>query len=409
MAYRRAAATGGNGAALQDLIQLVSLNLGALSVRLSLPRPVAVLHGRVVAGEETIEPISLDGDTLSFGDLPTDRPLTLLVEGTGLQSTEQVVEPVAAGERRALTLAPAWVGLGTVAIGAFQVSSTRVSVGSAAWAEPGVPGTDVSVTAGMVTVAVENSLGRIQTQVEVPPGSRILVDPARYAPAAVRVAGIPAGSRVRMVVESMGEGVLELVRDLPAAEGVFDLRTGVRVAPPQEFRPVPGGNGGLFVTHPVLGKGTANLILLAGTENSLSFPVANMSGLPAVEASYARWRAREAAALAKRTRAVVLGVAGGSLAGVAAGLFTGAAVANTKVGPARDDALAAPAGAGGDAAVDEAWGRFTAGRRDRLGLGIAGAVLGGLSMVAFGLTFGQGAQARGAIMALGVWDPQVAP
>ncbi len=168
---------------------------------------------------------------------------------------------------------------------------------------------------------------------------------------------------------------------------------------------MPGGNGGVFVSHPLLGNGATTLVLLAGTENTAKFPVATLPGLARVEAAYKEWRGRTAAGNLGKVRTPVFAIVGGGLAGVSAVMFGAVVAADGRIGAAKAEAMGAPPGPQGGEVVTAAWARHVGATQERTGLTVVGAVLAGVSAVAFGVTFGTVGAAKRAVSAVGPWDP----
>jgi hypothetical protein len=306
-----------------------------------------------------------------------------------------------------MTVTPLAAGTGKVAVGAFDGAAAKAAVLAGGETLPLQPSSDVEATAGDARVRVENSNGVLEFALVVPQGGTVQLEPARLLPGTLRLSGLPAGAEVRVVIEGFGEQVVELARTLPKDAGEIDPETGLRIAPAQDFAPLPGGNGGVFVHHAILGDGATNVVLQAGATNTASFTSSGLPGTTQLRASWEQWKAKDEAVRSRTGTSAGFGVAGGLALAGAALSFVGASVADTQVTGARADAITASDAAPPDAsAVDSAWENYERARKTRAGTIAVGAGVSVVGVFCLSVSFGTSAGAREAKASLGPWRGQ---
>ena len=263
-----------------------------------------------------------------------------------------------------------------------------------------------SVTAGVVPIEVRAAHGSVHTTAQVPEGEAgAIFDPLPYLPAAVDLLHLPAGSKVRVVVETPDGTALSRTLTLATSEGELDPGTGARIVERLSMDSLTGGSAGVFVLHPVLGNKVLSALLVPGETNSLALDWREMAGVETLTQRYADWTARDMA-VRKAMReplmpAIVTLVGGGIVAGVFGALANGA---QQRAEDARKDAVAA-SDRGDLAAVESAWGVYAQARDSASSLRIATGIAGGISVTGAGLTIAFGARAARLRTSVPSWDP----
>jgi hypothetical protein len=216
--------------------------------------------------------------------------MTLVVTGLGLQEELRALDPLTPGERRRIDVQTSYVGVGTLRVGAHEVSDCRVRVRSSDGPVVG-SGVAVEVTAGRVAVWVENEFGSLRHFVQVPVGETVEVEPLPLMPATLTVVGLPVGAVVRAYVDGFVEGTFaeREVRVLRAGATV-DPETGVLLAPPLKLGPLMGGSGGLFLEHPRLGAAAGDVSLQPGRVNATTFAWRDLEGVSGVRREFMVWK-----------------------------------------------------------------------------------------------------------------------
>ena len=224
-------------------------------------------------------------------------------------------------------------------------------------------------------------------------------------PATLKVGGLPAGASLRLYVEGPGGMGVTQELTLSAKAGTLDPDTGVRLAPLQEFKSLPGGLGGLFVSHPVLGTGVQDVVLAAGERNNANFNWRSLEGVRAVSNSYRVWlnkRALEARALARRPRVSGIFALG---AGIAGAILGGAAWASADASSqARESAEAAQI-ANDPEQLSGHRDDYSAARRNQHGFGISSAILSSMSIASVAITVSFGVNSARVKVDKEPWEP----
>ena len=403
LAYRRHRSLGGDDPAVPGLLDGLAASLAGLEVRFAETDRPATPGAEVLLDGEGAAPFEVEGGVHRFRDLPTDGPLVVRVRGAGFLSERQEVTQLVPGEVREVELTPRWAGFGELAL----AGDALVQV-AAIGPDGEVPlGTDpVELTAEELEVHVTGGHGMVVVPVTVVRGETTLFDPAPWRPASLRIIGLPAGSAVRVFVEGPEGRTLNREVRLDPTRGVLHEPTGVRVAPPHSIESLLGGTGGIFISHPVLGSGVAAAVLEPGSPNTVSFDLATLGGVPAVQAAYEAWKQRRLEARRRAAQAPVVTGLVAAGAGVAAAVLAGSAVAaGQEVTSTRT--LAITASEEGDPAwVDSLWTDYHAASRREQGLLVGSGVLGGVAVTAAGLTITFGAIGQKHVVEVGVWDPE---
>ncbi len=328
----------------------------------------------------------------------------MLIGGRGLARREELLPPLTPGELLIVEVAAEWIGGGSVAL-ARDLAGVQVF---AEEQDRQVPlATDpTALTAGAVPVSVQGPFGTVQTTVDVPAGAGgTIFDPLPYLPASVDLLRVPAGARVRVVVETPDGEALARSFAVAADAGELDPETGARVVDRLTVDSLTGGSAGLFVVHPVLGNRVVSALLAPGQSSALDVDWTAMDGVDTLRRRYADWRVRDRAIRARIREPLVpslVALIGGAVA--AAALGAGAAVTDQEVAQARKDAVGAAA-QGRDSAVAAAWTRFQDGKSHATELRVAASVAGGFSAAGIGLTIGFGVRGAGLRRTVPPWDP----
>ncbi len=401
LAYRRYVDRGGTEPSVLEMIDALASNLGVVSVHLTLAEGSAVPIVRLDTGEEHLSPFAASADELRFHDLPVASPLTVALAGRGLEALRWEVPGLAPGETHVIEAAPAWIGLGHVQISAHDPALCRTTLYTSDDLVVVGPGERAEVTAGAVIAQVDNDNGVLDVPLEVTPDDVVEFAPERHLPASLTVVGLPAGSEVRVFVETGSGEVVEQTTSLSPEVGEIDEESGVRLAPPHKFLSLRGGSGGVFVSHPVLGDAPASLVLETGAVNAATYPWEALAGVPKVSLAYLDWQEQVTAARRLQQRTSALAVVSSVLAAAGVGLLIGAAVEDGKITRASEDGL----NAADEAALEEAWQGSQAAVRARAGLLVGGSVGVGLGGAGLVVTFATGGRARQAAAEVGPWNP----
>lgn len=406
VAYRRYQALGGDEPAVLDLIDNLAQTLGTLEVQVALDDPATVPLVRLHLDGDALSPIGDDPRRAVFADLPPAHELTVLVAGRGLAPSELVVEPLGAGERRSVRVEPEFIGLATVKVTAFPEDRASLSLVTADEAVDVGPGEQRLLTAGEATALVTSNHGEVEVPLRLDPGGSTTFDPTPWLPAELTLVDLPAGSDVRVFVEGSQDAVVQRTVQLASRRGAIDPASGVRLAPPTRVDSLLGGVGGLFVTHPVLGDGSAEFVLQKDSVNAWTFDWRRLDGVDALTARYETWSATRSTLERRRGGAVGASLGATMGSAVASGLLWGLAV---KRGQDANDALgswrtAADAGdASGVASHRRANEQALA---DERALAWAGSLAGGLGVVGAVVTVIVGVRGQRALEAHGEWEGQ---
>ncbi len=398
-AYRRYGELGGDDAGVLRLIDDLSDGLARVRVSLELAEGSSLPRLKLLTGAEELSPSSEADGSFLFADLPVRVDLTLAVAGRGLESSRREIPPLGPGQELALTVEPVFVGLGEVQVADYDPQVCTARLRTAGAEVEATPGALVTVTAGPVTCLVATPEGVTEVALEVQPDGREAIDPSDYLPAALTVVGLPAGSEVRVFVLGAEDRDFDRVERVPPHLGEIDGVTGVRVAPPLRIESLVGGRSGLWVRHPVLGKGNHEALLTAGTPNATTFEWRGahemQEGIAAVQGRYEAWQqARDALEARARTRTAGLGVVSGVLAAAGAGLLVAGAAQQGRLDALRDQADAMVRRGDDPSPVRVDFDEAGARRTGLLAAGGAGLGLAGAGVV---LTFGSLAQGRRAL------------
>ena len=405
-AYQRYFALGGDDPGVRELVDALSATLGSMRIRLVLPPQAAEVEVRLMMDGALFEPTDLGGGLLGFEDLPVGAVGSATARGRGFVALRQGVPKLGAGELLELDLEPTWVGLGRIRVKDFDSSKLRVTLVTPDSQVRAVPEQVLEVTAGRTRVYVATDQGEREAALDVTRDDRVDLDPAAWLPASLTLVQIPAGSTVRLSVESAAGEVVEREEIFEAGQGTIDPDTGVRVAPPRRVISLIGGTGGLFVSHPLLGNSAASFAVQTGVVNATTFDWRSMPGLPVIQEAFDRWMLRNdpVAAQARQTRG--LGVTSAILAATAGGLLVAAAAANAEAASASAQALMLQESGGDPNAHRNLVAEAGSALRTRNTLLVVGGVTGGLSVT--GLTFTIVSAAHHPELDLSDWDRDLA-
>ena len=412
--YRRYEALGGGDFQVQQAADAIARTLGAVTIRLADGGRASPLVAWASLGEERFEGEPQPDGSIRLAGLPIGEALVLRVAGLGLQTVTQTVEPLGSGEDRALTVAGTFVGTAEVRV-TDAVLDGRVTVLDDVGPRPARPGARVPVTAGTVRVEVETAQGRSELLLELADGEVRAFDPADHLPTQLTIVGLPAGSEVRVFVESDAGGDAMTTLVVPSDVWTIDPETGARIAPPQVLGSLQGGLGGLFVSHPILGGSAGSVVLVGGDRNATTFDFRAMDGVPALQARYDSWRSARRRAAVGAPRTVALGVITGLFAGSAGLLLSLASAADRAAADEIGRGVTAAAlgtcagGAGDCTALGEAWNAKLGAERRARDLRVTGGIGATLTGIGFGFTVFSLAENRRAVRTVGPWDPDGAP
>jgi len=391
LAYRRFEDLGSADPTLTLLLQSLRANLAVLDVELTVvtPEDESAAHTRpnvfLKHLDELLVPTWTSPFVAHFEDLPPSVGLQLGSHGLGFVSSEQDVLALDPGTVTKVELTPQWVGVGELLL-ASAAAEGLVVTAALPWGETQLSAqTPVPVSAGIVVVECKTELGSTQIEIDVHSDERRLFSPAISLPASLKVTGLPAGASLRLYVE--GPGAMAVTQEFTTSPdvGSIDPSTGVRMGPPQDFKSLPGGTGGLFVSHRILGTGVQEVVLAAGERNAVTFKWRELAGVKAVSKAHQDWLSRDALRLKTAKRPLVAGIVAAST-GIAAAIFGGAAAgANKAASDAKDSAELAQASQNLDR-VHQLGTDYLSAQRNQRGFGAGSAILSSMSIGSLGLT-----------------------
>ncbi len=299
-AYKRVMDLSGADPAIEVLLSSLRGSVAVLELSIRVPQEpgaraaASALKCNVLRKEERI-PGRRNTAGLRFEDLPAAEAMKLLCLGMGFESSEYPIPPLSAGATTPLEISPPWRGLAKLQITENLPASARAEAVLLAKTQVLDTAEPITVTAGLVPIRVSGEFGQTNTEVEVPVGQLSFFDALPHLPARLRVNGLPAGSSLRLFVEGAAGDAHSVELTTNGALGTIDPDTGVRVAAVQQFDSLPGGSGGLFVSHSRLGNGARDIAIAAGQDNVISFDWRELEGVDALSRSYQRWKTRKAA------------------------------------------------------------------------------------------------------------------
>ncbi len=403
LAYRRYGANGGSAAAVGEVLELLAQQLAAVEVTVVAPPEARDSVITLRFGSTELKAV---GQEARFGDLPTGKPLSIEVAGTGLTTTTAEVGGLPAGAVESVELSPPWLGVASIHIASHGPSECSTWLVTDAGRMKAPPGETVTVTAGRVRAEVSNELGESAVEIPVEPGASVDFDPRLHLPAALTLSGLPAGASVRLFLEGTSGSESERTFELDPKLGDLDPGSGVRLAPPTTVASLHGGAGGIWVSHPHLGSGTGNLVLASGRDNAMAFDFRSLEGVPAVQARWQLWQTQRTAADAAANQARAHGIVSAVLLGAGGGLLGGAFGARAATLESRQAAIDHLAGGGQDAELLQSQAETNTNSdtafKVLLGTGSAALTAGVVELVVSAIT---GARATKLDLEAGDWDP----
>ena len=408
LAYRRVAELGAGDAALDALIFQLGGSLARVAVALrpgdSPERPWVRVRIEDPDGAETVALEDTEASILQFVDMPVGVPLTVLVGGQGLVREEIRVPSLAIREARRVEIQGKWAGFGKLTLRP-QPPGVIISVEEGRGQVVLGNGTATRVSAGKVPVRVQGPHGEVFTTVEVVRDESQDFDPGRFLPASIELLHVPAGSRIKLVVEMPDGAVLERSLTVAADAGQLEVTSGARLVERVTIDSLAAGNAGIFVVHPLLGSKVVSAIVAPNASSTLALDWRTMDGVDTLEERYRGWsEARLDVDRKARAPVVILGIAAGFTGAVSAILGGASAAQETRATAARDAAVVAASG-GDLAAVESSWLEYKVARRNATSLRTGAGILGVVSGASLGLTVGfvvRGAKLRAAVAP---WDP----
>jgi len=385
VAYRTYLALGGKDPSVSSILPSLSSLLATVAVTMPLGEglPAPMIH--VVSGDDVAEGILDVSGSGVVPDVRTGVPVELVVHGPGWTPIRIPVEALASAEVRPIEVTPEWAGKAAVAVTGFDDAKLSVMWSTSIGLVELTPNSSVEVTAGDVAFEVINPMGRQEVQVQVPADSTFEFNPASWAAAELRVAGVPVGSEVRVFVEGHDGTFMERAGQAET-EGELDTESGVVFAPPVVLQSLVSGAGGLFVTHPLLGEGVGQVVLAPGASNSTKFKWQEMPGVPGVRDAWTEWHQVRKKHESFRKTGKIAGIAMAVGSGVASGIFWALAASSSAAADrARQDGVLA--GDSGDVdLVQQKWNDHEAALQSELGFAVGGSIAAGLSGAGLGLT-----------------------
>ncbi len=381
-AYRESLAAGDDDPELRKTVR--ELEAGSASLRVTLSGIQQGAEPTVQIDPPQGEPFGADrvqGNRYDFGDVPAELALDPQVRGVGYQPLDATLEPLPPRRQSHEKAELTWLGTASLTLEDWPEGVKVIVTDLGAKHEPGEEGA-LQVTAGRLVVALDGPSGQRQFLLELEDGGSHSVAVRSELPGAVRLAGVPAGSRLSLAASPEGAklSTTSVDRDARAEE-----QAGVPIAEPVLLQNLPPGPYTIAVDHPVLGSGKVSFEPEPGETRDASLVWESMSRAAAVRDAREDWERRKA-----RSEQVplahwgALGSAGATV--VAAGVST--AMLARSIGN-RSDLASIDEGyqqALDDQDYETAWNLFTQRAAVQNDLRAANGVsLGGLGLTAAGL------------------------
>ncbi len=411
LAYRRVAELDGADSALDALIDQLGTSLARVAVALrpgdSPELPWVRVRIDDPDGPEIVTVPETDATILQFLDMPTNMPITVLVGGKGLAREEIVVPPLSPGEARRVEVQPMWAGFGKLTLRS-QPAGVTVTAEEGRGPIDLSPDAPTRLTAGEVPVWVRGPHGEVRTTVMVVRDTTQEFDAGAFLPASIDLLQVPAGARIKLVIEQADGTVLARSLTVAANAGELDLASGVRLVERVTMHSLTAGNAGMFVVHPLLGTLVESVIVAPNDSNTRELDWRAMDGLGALADRYTLWfEARLDTERKARGPLLPLGIAAAST-GVLSAVFAGASAGQeARASAARDFALTSSA-SGNLAEVESSWRDYKAARRNGVGLRAGAGIFGALSGASLGLTVAFVVRGTKLEKAVAPWDPWAA-
>ena len=381
-----------------------------LIVQVQLPEEAAVKETpevRVLLPDGTLREPGRRGADLLFDNLPGEVPLRLRLRGRGLEPLVRELPPLPYGDTETVLVEPQWVGFGKIRAGSFDMDALGVTLLPPDGLEVSLrPGQVAPSTAGLARVEVRGRYGEVQADVTVKPRQTTTFEPRPWTPTAAVIEGLPAGSHFRLFLEGRDDALLDRELSVDPSEGAIDEDTGVRLAPPLEVDSLIAGVGGLYLEHPVLGEGAADLELVPGGDNRVRFRWRALDGVPRVEAAYRRWLDQQPRGREVDESAVAVGLGLAIASGAASAVLWGLAFrSGDDMRAAQSDGVLAAAEARPDDLVTARAG-YDSLRQRELGFMIGGVAGGGVAVIGAIISIGAGASGKLAEVDPSDWRPE---
>jgi hypothetical protein len=311
-AYRKSVAAGDNDA--ETAAQIKEIEAASGSLRITVKGLVEDATATVTIDPPQGEPFDADavsGSRYTFSDVPAGVALDLTIAGTGYQPYEQTVEPIRARRQARVNAELGWLGLATLELSDWPEGVEVAVTDLGGKHEPSEEGT-LQVTAGRLVVALSGPSGKRQFLLELEPDASHAVAVRQELPGAVRLAGIPAGSRLSLT--GSPEGAKLTTTAVPRDAGAQD-QDGVGIAEPVLLQNLPPGEYTVGIDHPILGKGAVSFEPEPGETSEVSMVWETMSRAKGVRAARADWERRKARSLKiPLAHKLAMGTAGASVA-----------------------------------------------------------------------------------------------
>jgi Flp pilus assembly protein TadD len=397
-AYRKARDLGSTSSTLPFVIKGLEAELANLELAITWPDGAPKVEPRLlIAG---LDPLAPDDGT-TWTDLPAG-PARLGFGGAGWAGVVDLptLEP---GRTTKVDVDAPWLGIGTLEIGETD-RDVRVVVLVAGEEKPLVPGRKVDVTAGEVTILVHGADGTVEQTVEVPAGSTVTFEPNVFKPTRLVVRNVPTGSTLRLFVESAEGAAIERSLVVPRGIGVVNNTAGIPLAAEVAFSDAIAGSGGLFVLHPLLGEGAAEVDVLDGQDNVIDFDWRGMPGVPDIQTQYEFFQAGTLEGPKTVDGGVVASAIISAALGAGAGALLGASFAEEAALPGKHSVYRATVLTGDATATRAAYDEWDGSRLRVEQLRWAGLGLGGGAVVGLGITVVAGATSKGRVKKP-EWEP----
>ena len=406
VSYRAYLALGGKDPSITSILPSLSSLLATVAVTVPLPdgHPPPSVH--VVVGDDVAEGIL---DTTGIGVVPDVRtgvPVVLVVHGPGWEPSRTAIDSLASAEVRPVNVTPNWVGKATLTLTDFDHTKLEATLTTPIGAQVLEPNSTREITAGDVSLQVSNSMGLQAVNIPLPAGSNFEFNPASWAAAELRIAGLPVGSEVRVFVEGHDGTFMERAGQA-AEEGELNEESGIILSPPVVLQSLVSGAGGLFVNHPLLGEGLGQVVLAPGVSNSATFKWQEMPGVAGVGRAWTEWHGLRLKHERLRKKGKIAGIAVAVGSGVASGiLWALAAGSSATANQSRKDAVVA--GDQGDIAqMEELFEQHQSALSQELAFSVGGGIAAGIAGTGLGITLAFDQIGKKKIAEHGEWSMRI--
>jgi hypothetical protein len=352
--FRAARDAGDRDERIAKLIEKIERDTCTVELTLAGVSPSAAPELVLVPPEgKPFGPAGTNKGAFRFTDVPAGVPLTLQASGPGYGKVEVPVAPVGAKKTGKVSAELPWRGLATLSLQGF-LPDLKVQVTDAMGTRNPTATGALKVTAGSVKLVLDGPTGRRVLALELAENAIETISLKEQLPGAVRVVGLPAGTRLDMVLGPPGAAV-------PGRASSRDLVTqdqaGIPIGEDLVFEGLPPGEYKFSVEHPVLGKGELRFRPTPGGTSDASMLWESLSRANAVREARVDWEQRLAESK-KLPLATKLAMGGGGATLALAGAATALGIRAAAQHGTLNDTTTAYETALAEDRAEEAWDLF---------------------------------------------------